>query len=398
MVLLRALSAGVAVSVAASWTPPLVQGNLGATSSVADFTPFEQVIFSRWCRKFKSGSGIGEYSYFPGYPTSVYGSADMLMSLFVVGQLGNLTEAEKDSWAATINSFQDPPSGLYLAQAFEPHYGPAVLHAHDHEHTTAFALAALTLIGRSPAHPLTLMLELQANQSDWESWLANTALACTDSDGKPRRCPSWDHRSAGIIASLAMTNQLQPDFRSFFFGWLDAHADNATGYACADYIPYHGPPQVGWMTCYAHISWQYVYEKRQWPHAEKMVDTGLLMQNRSSGWVCVNPGDQPNPRVGTKGRESPQCKTTCAPSQPCTPTGCCGSASAVHPSCHQLDGLWTVARSRCARQPNPCRDGCSCLANVEPAELVLALSSSSLALICSPIGTIVFVLGPCPPT
>jgi hypothetical protein len=37
---------------------------------------------------------------------------------------------------------------------------PAALGTHDHEHTTAFALAALSLIGRRAAHPLTAMLAL----------------------------------------------------------------------------------------------------------------------------------------------------------------------------------------------------------------------------------------------
>ena len=188
----------------------MTQGSSSMSPSVADFTAFER-IFPAWCGRFKSGTAVGEYdyllaphknsvsipsvlsgsclierrvgrsrySYFPGHPTSVYGSADMLMSMFVLGRLGNLTEAEKDSWATTINRFQDAATGLFLAQSFEPHFGPAVLHAHDHEHTTAFALAALTLIGRSPAHPLTLMLNLQANHSRWQPWLANAALACT---------------------------------------------------------------------------------------------------------------------------------------------------------------------------------------------------------------------------
>eukprot|EP01048_Picozoa_sp_COSAG05_P020457 COSAG05_NODE_3480_length_2034_cov_64.714212_4_plen_100_part_00 len=80
--------------------------------------------------------------------------------------------------------------------------------------------------------------------------------------GKGRTCPSWDHRSAGIYASLAMAKQLSPQFADFFFGWLDANADNATGYACADDIPYGGEPQVHWMTCYAHISWQYHLSQR----------------------------------------------------------------------------------------------------------------------------------------
>jgi hypothetical protein len=38
----------------------------------------------------------------------------MLMSFSILGLLGNLTETEKDQWAATINMFQDPYTGLFL--------------------------------------------------------------------------------------------------------------------------------------------------------------------------------------------------------------------------------------------------------------------------------------------
>jgi len=170
------------------------------------------------------------------------GSADTLMSLYVLRRL-NLTEAQKDEWAATINSFQDAASGLFLAADFEPHYGPPVLHEHDHEHTTAFALAALSLIDRRPAHPLTLMLQLQANRSGWEPWLSNAA-----------GYPSWDHRSAGVWASLAMTGGLDPAFSSFFFGWLDAHADPKSGFACANDMPYAGGVQIGWCASARSVS------------------------------------------------------------------------------------------------------------------------------------------------
>lgn len=106
-----------------------------------DFRAFE-ALWPRWLSSFKSGPGVGEYSYIPNHPTSVYGAADTLMSLHVLGLLGNLTAGQADEWAATVNAFQDPATGLYLAQAFEPHHqnhaGPPVLHYHDHEHTTAF--------------------------------------------------------------------------------------------------------------------------------------------------------------------------------------------------------------------------------------------------------------------
>jgi hypothetical protein len=71
------------------------------------------------------------------------------------------------------------------------------------------------------------------------------------------------------------------------------------------------------MTCYAHISWQYVSANRSWPHAAKMVDTGLAMQNRSTGFICVNPADQDS------GRESVQCGAVCTAATKCQPTGCC---------------------------------------------------------------------------
>jgi hypothetical protein len=213
--------------------------------SPADFTGFERDIFTPWVAQFKSGPGVGDYSYFPGHPTSVYGSADTLMSRYILGQL-NLTSAEADSWAATINSFQDAATGLYLAQDFEPHHGPPVLHTQDHEHTTAFALAALTLIARKPAHPLALMLQLQANQTAWLPWLANTLPNPSKRPAdRGRPLPSWDHRSAGVYASLSMAGALDPAFADFFFGWLDQNADEATGYACASSMPYRGAPQVG---------------------------------------------------------------------------------------------------------------------------------------------------------
>eukprot|EP01048_Picozoa_sp_COSAG05_P020455 COSAG05_NODE_3480_length_2034_cov_64.714212_2_plen_122_part_00 len=69
---------------------------------VVDLRPFER-LFPTWCAQFRSGPGVGDYSYFPGHPTSVYGSADTLMSLSVLGRL-NLTEADKDSWAVRLSS------------------------------------------------------------------------------------------------------------------------------------------------------------------------------------------------------------------------------------------------------------------------------------------------------
>ena len=94
------------------------------------------------------------------------------------------------------------------------------------------------------------------------------------------------------------------------------------------------------VLCVTHVLAvsRYVYARRPWPHPRKMVDAGLLMQNRTTGYICVDPKDQKS------SRESGQCKAGCTARTAgpaggaCPATGCCGSASAVLPSCHQLDG------------------------------------------------------------
>ena len=185
---------------------------------------------------------------------------------------------------------------------------------------------------------------------------------------------SWDHRSAGIWAALRMDGSLTPAFSSFFFGWLSNNSDPHSGYVCASEDtkgtpPANGLAPIGWMTCFAHLSWQFVYANGNsafplyktlpctcmwcilhggcvcnretvgvvsWPYPKQQVDSGLGMQNASTGYFCVSPG------------ASNQCHQQCPPkagTPGCGVNGCCGSASAVLPSCHQLDGIWTITRS-----------------------------------------------------
>ena len=239
------------------------------------------------------------------------------MSYVVVGQLQslNLREADLDAWAHAINTFQHPATGLFTASADEPH------HTSDHEHTTAFSLAALKLIGRRAAHPLTSFRELAAaaNASRWAPWIE-------DSEDQ------WDHRVSGVLAGLSMSGSLQDRqaFRAWYFKWLDAHPLNASGFAapCAKGRA-GGEVMVSDMTCWAHIAWQYRSLRVPWLHPERMVDVVLHMQNKSTGYFNVNsdgsfepPGNYPpGAHMGN------------------------GSASSVYPSCHQLDGLYVMTRS-----------------------------------------------------
>jgi hypothetical protein len=103
----------------------------------------------------------------------------------------------------------------------------------------------------------TTIADLQANKSAWEPWLANN----------PRQ-PSWDHRASGVYAALSMTGKLDLPFQEWYFNWLDDHADPRTGFVCAPDVEKgnvdHQAAQVAWMTCYAHLSWQYVHANKSW--------------------------------------------------------------------------------------------------------------------------------------
>lgn len=141
----------------------------------------------RWMKEFKSRDGVGEYSLIKSNQESnLYTTADVLISKYVLGQL-KLTESEKNSWAAKINDYQDKKTGLY--KAARSALQPSALGRYDHEHPTAFALAALKLIGRKPAHPLKLIDQLQSKRPAW---------------GRSR-CVRFMHKAAKVMNDQSMT-------------------------------------------------------------------------------------------------------------------------------------------------------------------------------------------------
>jgi hypothetical protein len=290
-----------------------------AADEPVDLTLLEDS-WDSWAAQFRSGPGVGDFSFWPNHSTSAYGTCDMLMSLVVLGREGELDEVQRDAWARTINQFQSPRTGMFVAQGFEPHscHNASVLGKCDQEHTTAFCIAALSLIGRTPARPLSLIAALQANESAWQDWLTNTP---------PQG--GWDHRASGVVAALAMTDTWHPTFREFYFRWVSKHAVKAAGgFVCSSRgLAPKAPPALASATCYAHINWQYAFANESWPFAEAMVDAALSFQNKSTGYFC----------------ETESCTFRCAPPTP--QGGACGGANPSLPSCHQLDVIWLAARS-----------------------------------------------------
>ena len=153
----------------------------------ADLTIFEDDVWPRWERRFRTSKGMGSYAFLPGKDApSLYGSSDMVLSQRVLGLL-DVTAAEAAEWAARIQAFQDPTTGDFVPATYEPH-------AHsDSTHPTAFATAALRLLHHAPQHRLARLEQLAANASAWDGWLSDVGH-------------SWDHRVAvwGLVPWLRM--------------------------------------------------------------------------------------------------------------------------------------------------------------------------------------------------
>ncbi len=237
---------------------------------VYDFSDWEDNTFPQWVQNFKSGQGIGEYSYKKGGPTSFYGTTDTLISLYILNQL-DLTEEEKDQWAATINQFQNPKTGWYNKK-YTLHYK---------EHRTAYAVAALRLIDRKPAHPLTAIHKIaKGSENKWEKWIKH---------------PNWSfiwatsHVISGVPAALAMVDGNGGEWKDFFewyFEWLNETADPKTGYWRIGLLHKLWKSRITKHELGGAFHMYYVYEyfNRGWKYPAKIVENTLELQHDNGLW------------------------------------------------------------------------------------------------------------------
>ncbi|HSV98289.1 MAG TPA: hypothetical protein VLM75_15300 [Spirochaetota bacterium] len=235
-------------------------------SRVFDFTRFQLDIFPDWERQFRSGGVAGEYSYKIGGPTDSYGSTDMLISRYIIGDL-DLTEKQKDEWASVINRFQRPDGWYARTYTF-----------HHREHTTAYAVAALRLIDRRPSWPLAWSSKILADRASMERWIngVNWSIIWPGS-----------HVVSGVPAALAMTGEGADNFYDWYFDWLDRAADPKSGFWCRGLVHRLGlirRPTKHEMGGAFHMYYVYEYFGRKWRHPEKVVDHTLRLQRANGLW------------------------------------------------------------------------------------------------------------------
>jgi len=236
-------------------------------TKVHDFRRFQEEFFRPWVEQFRSGDGPGEYSFKKNGPTSTYGTTDMLISRYIVGDL-DLSETEKDGWAAVINRFQCPETGWYRKRYT----------FHNREHTTAYAVAALYLINRRSAHPFHWAAHILESRSAMERWIEKVNWSII-----------WpgSHIVSGVPACLLMTGAGAEDFYDWYFNWLDENADPRSGFWCrglAHRLKIIRQPTKHEMGGAFHMYYIYEYRKRRWPYPERIVDHTLRLQRKNGLW------------------------------------------------------------------------------------------------------------------
>lgn len=237
-------------------------------AKVFDFRKHQEEIYPEWVKQFKSGEGIGDYSYAIGGPTSLYGTTDVLFCRAIMNVL-DLTGEEKDSWAKSINQFQKPENGWYKKK---------YTWNHSKQHTTAYAVAALHLIDRRPAFDFAWKENLLANEKNMNRWIERIPWSII-----------WpgSHIVSGVPAILAMLGEGTEAFFDWYFDWLDREADPNSGFWCRGWVHKLGiisTPTKHEMGGAFHMYFVYEYLNRKWPYPKKIIDHSLRLQLPSGLW------------------------------------------------------------------------------------------------------------------
>lgn len=213
-----------------------------------------------------------------GGEATLYSSCFAVMILQYIGQLENLSPIEKRDWAAQINSWQDPESGLYL--------GPEIVKdkltspKHDYEHVTmhlaAHVLPTLALLGVQPKYPLTfshtfldtVYLLDWLNKRDWkDAWLEGNNLL-------------FIGQFLVFLRDVEAKSGAQKSL-DIYFDWLDSQLDPNTGLwgtnsYCSSFVAMCG----GY-----HQLLVYYHERRPVLFKEELIDTVLDLQHEDGGFA-----------------------------------------------------------------------------------------------------------------
>ncbi len=236
-----------------------------------DFRPFEE-LYPLWEERFRIGAGSGDFSFKPQGRPGPYGSTDMVFARATLGIL-NLPAEDADAWADRINSFQDERTGWYR-KTYTPHF---------REHTTAYAVAALSLLGKPPRYLVRACQRISSSRHAMVRWLRSIPWSII-----------WpaSHAVSGLPAILHLTGAGSDRFFEEYFDWLDHRVEASTGYWSRGlaqrlgFIPMISKEEMGGAF---HLYYVYQARGRTWPRLHEVVDATLSLQRPNGFWD----GDHP---------------------------------------------------------------------------------------------------------
>lgn len=233
-----------------------------------DFRKFEMELFPKWQEQFRINSNIGGYSWKSHGKLSVYGSADMIFLNFILNKL-QLSDLQKQLWADQINSFQKKNSGWY-----RKNYGKH----HFKEHTTAYAVAALTLIDQKPRYSIPKLEKIMQSKKHTIEWLKKNNWSII-----------WlgSHAISGIPALILLTKTQHHPFFDWYFHWLDQTVNPTSGFwerGLLHKINLIRKTTKHEMAGAFHMFYIYDYFNRSWLYPKRIIDKTLKLQQFNGLW------------------------------------------------------------------------------------------------------------------
>jgi hypothetical protein len=236
-------------------------------------------LLSEWVDSFNISGGSGQFSVKMGsQKPSLYGICDMVFNLSITNEFDGYVESHhneaKEEWIKTIKSYQNPKTGWFKEGLIN--YG-----MHFKEHSSAFSVSALKLLGAQPDYEFKIAKKLNTKKKV-ENWLKKT--------------PEWallywpgSHRGGGVAAIFAtLGSKYYPNekFFEWYFDWLDKKADPEVGFWRLGWIHKLKKNRltINELGGAVHYYWIYEFFNHSIPYPKKIIDSTLFLQNKLGTW------------------------------------------------------------------------------------------------------------------
>ena len=220
---------------------------IGKISATIASHKLEEGVYTRWLWQNETGTrrlGINEY-----------GCADAANILYTIGEFPG-ESASREAWVRTLQSLQDPETGLFVEET------------HHFIHTTAHCTAALELFDAKPKYPMTALAEYATPEG------VVGLLESLDWLSEP-----WDmsHRGAGIYAALKLSDSVDDAWCDVYFDWLWENADPETGFWRKGAVTAGVKPKGHHLAGTFHYLFNHEYARRPLRYPERVIDTCVQM-------------------------------------------------------------------------------------------------------------------------